>query len=877
MNPKELKILLQARNEMQAAFKQAGGQIDSLVAKQQRQAEMTRKVGVAFAAGGAAIAAAGFSAGKAWDDATKTIVAGTGAAGEKLESLQASIREVAGPGGSVSEAATNIADLNTHLGLMGPELETVAIAAHKAGINTNSFGAFARQMGLDTAGTVSVLDQLSKVADDTGNEVDDLTRIVNKNAARFKAAGVPISQLTDLVVAASYEFSGEGLRGAISELAEEADKGLIPTVQTMNERIGEQTGYVEAAYQAGRTWRDSLGETKDSLAAMVGPAGDVVGAVGSMAAGVGTMLIAFPGLLTGLTLANIKTLALSVSTKGLAAAAWLLHSPLLPIAVAIGAVFAAWKIGQNEGVQKMLSGWVLGLQEFLGVAGKTKEEILEIQNAIDAAINESRDENIRREIAFHSKQIELLKGTGDVRLGLSRERIGQLQAELAGLDKVEPKIAEVSVATKQLTDATEELTQAQKELQHEIPITFAAFDLIADAVPGVAIQMGETFSDLLLVLPGISPEMQRQSELLATKVNKGFLGKLSQIDIAGTFSNAFQGGGGFMGAVKSLASQVAGVFTDAFGGLLNTGIGGILKGLLGGGGGGGISGVVSKAFSGAGSLGASSFMGALFGGGGAAAAGAGAGAGAAGGGAAAAGAAGTGLFSGAAGGFLSIAAAIPVWGWAAAGVTVAGLLAWKMFGKPSKLEKEGRRAAADARTAIAKTLTDGQVEEAAGDMGASVHIAIRDAMLGAGKSIAEAEAQATKFVKELWRAEKEGPEAVAKVKEAIDSLVSSSEDANQALDHLFTDRSFTVTQRLHTEGGFTSPEHRQGGGPVGAGQPYIVGERGPELFVPQQSGRIEPNSGPTYITLVAEQGGQPLLNWIIENSPEAEAVLGIDR
>ena len=81
MNPKELKILLQARNEMQAAFKQAGGQIDSLVAKQQRQAEMTRKVGAAFAAGGAVIAAAGFSAGKAWDDATKTIVAGTGAAG----------------------------------------------------------------------------------------------------------------------------------------------------------------------------------------------------------------------------------------------------------------------------------------------------------------------------------------------------------------------------------------------------------------------------------------------------------------------------------------------------------------------------------------------------------------------------------------------------------------------------------------------------------------------------------------------------------------------------------------------------------------------------------------------------------------------------
>ena len=35
--------------------------------------------------------------------------------------------------------------------------------------------------------------------------------------------------------------------------------------------------------------------------------------------------------------------------------------------------------------------------------------------------------------------------------------------------------------------------------------------------------------------------------------------------------------------------------------------------------------------------------------------------------------------------------------------------------------------------------------------------------------------------------------------------------------------------------------HRQHGGPVSAGQRYMVGEAGPEMFVPSQSGRIEPN------------------------------------
>jgi hypothetical protein len=35
---------------------------------------------------------------------------------------------------------------------------------------------------------------------------------------------------------------------------------------------------------------------------------------------------------------------------------------------------------------------------------------------------------------------------------------------------------------------------------------------------------------------------------------------------------------------------------------------------------------------------------------------------------------------------------------------------------------------------------------------------------------------------------------------------------------------------------------RQHGGPVRAGEPYVVGEAGPELFIPQQSGNIIPNS-----------------------------------
>jgi hypothetical protein len=53
------------------------------------------------------------------------------------------------------------------------------------------------------------------------------------------------------------------------------------------------------------------------------------------------------------------------------------------------------------------------------------------------------------------------------------------------------------------------------------------------------------------------------------------------------------------------------------------------------------------------------------------------------------------------------------------------------------------------------------------------------------------------------------------------------------------------------------------GGPVSPGRPYLVGERGPELFVPTASGRIDPSTGSgqgrdvrVSITINAPAGGE---------------------
>lgn len=60
--------------------------------------------------------------------------------------------------------------------------------------------------------------------------------------------------------------------------------------------------------------------------------------------------------------------------------------------------------------------------------------------------------------------------------------------------------------------------------------------------------------------------------------------------------------------------------------------------------------------------------------------------------------------------------------------------------------------------------------------------------------------------------------------------------------HITTVHEIVTVHRTEFAGG-TTPEGRQHGGPVFPGRAYLVGEAGPELFVPRQSGHIVPMQG----------------------------------
>ena len=74
---------------------------------------------------------------------------------------------------------------------------------------------------------------------------------------------------------------------------------------------------------------------------------------------------------------------------------------------------------------------------------------------------------------------------------------------------------------------------------------------------------------------------------------------------------------------------------------------------------------------------------------------------------------------------------------------------------------------------------------------------------------------------------------------ALQEIIDQAEAARRFLDNI--PRNITVTTHYvgSYSGGVSEMQH---GGPVTAHQPYIVGEVGPELFVPNQSGQIVPNN-----------------------------------
>ena len=308
-------------------------------------------------AAGAAIAAAGFTAGKKWDTATKTIVAGTGKTGAALKVIQKDYQAVAKYGDG---AASAVADLNTVFGETGPTLQEASAAVLKTSnafgeLDVAGLGESMKLFGRDITDVNSTLDTFAHVSQASGAPVGalisqvrtfgpvfknanisldetigfmgametagvDITRVMPAiNASLRKAAVGGVTDLrghlggliesirdtesgTDALKIATKAFGAEGAQRMTAAIR----SGALPAMEEWNTMFGDSTDAVEKTHQETSNWRRTLQETKDAALAYIGPAGDMLGVLGSTASG---LALAGPQMLKWIKGIKIGTIA----------------------------------------------------------------------------------------------------------------------------------------------------------------------------------------------------------------------------------------------------------------------------------------------------------------------------------------------------------------------------------------------------------------------------------------------------------------------------------------------------------------------------------------------------------------------------------------
>lgn len=242
------------------AVEKAGGKLSGLLGN-------LAKVGTVGVAGGAAAGGALLALGAQFDDVADTIRVGTGATGDALEDLNKSakavLKEIPTDFASVGTA---IADVNTRLGITGPNLETVSkqfielsrITGTDLAKNIEVGSQAMQNFGLSVDQQEQGLDTLFKVAQATGISFDQLASEMGRNGAVFRQAGMSFDESAALLgVLAHNGLSASdvipGLSRAMAEAAKEG-KPANEVIRDTFEAIRNAPSDTEAAAVALETF-----------------------------------------------------------------------------------------------------------------------------------------------------------------------------------------------------------------------------------------------------------------------------------------------------------------------------------------------------------------------------------------------------------------------------------------------------------------------------------------------------------------------------------------------------------------------------------------------------------------------------------------------
>lgn len=208
---------------------------------------------------------------EAFDEASATIVEGTGASGEALEDLnqqaQDAFGRIADADQDINGVSGILAELNTRFGLTGDELEDLTVKVSNFAQHTDSDGVGSvdnianvmKRWGMDMSDVDNLLDDLTTANQSCQMSTDELTRYLAENSIQFQELG--FSEEDALATLISLSDGGANVSSVMS--------GMKKAVGNLSEVTNDVPGAFQDAIQA-MSECDSVSE---ALQAQVGDTG----------------------------------------------------------------------------------------------------------------------------------------------------------------------------------------------------------------------------------------------------------------------------------------------------------------------------------------------------------------------------------------------------------------------------------------------------------------------------------------------------------------------------------------------------------------------------------------------------------------------------
>ena len=194
-----------------------------------------------------------FEVGQTFDKMTDSIIIGTGASGEALDSLIGSAEKIATTiPASFEDAGDVVQNLNTRLGITGDELENLGARVLEAGnligekLNLDSLTGALNAFGVSNEEAAGKLDYLFNVSQATGIGLNSLLGTLKKQAPALKELGFSFEESANIIgTMDKMGLDASPTMGKLSKvLAEAADNGE-PAREAYERIVGELQHYLE--------------------------------------------------------------------------------------------------------------------------------------------------------------------------------------------------------------------------------------------------------------------------------------------------------------------------------------------------------------------------------------------------------------------------------------------------------------------------------------------------------------------------------------------------------------------------------------------------------------------------------------------------------